>query len=137
MVEKTRLISVKGNKVLVLKKLTSKKSYTLAGGVKKKKETHIQSLIRETFEEIDVLLKEDELTYLCSSYVKKDIDVKDTSKHYFVTRKEIRKVKNKEPEKFKAILWIEWEKVLGFLDKSDKKAIEFYFKEKKVKEVNK
>lgn len=130
MKEKTRLISVRGNELLVLQKATSVKKYTLAGGVKKKKETAIEALIRETKEEIDVSLKLENLSFLCSTYVKKDEEVNDIIKHYFVYDSSIKKVKNNEPEKFKKVRWVPWNKAIDYLDKSDRNAVEFYFKEK-------
>ena len=45
-VDKSRLIAIKNDKILVLKKIGEKKIFSLAGGVKKKKETDIKSLIR-------------------------------------------------------------------------------------------
>lgn len=130
MKEKTRLISIRGNEILVLQKNTAKKRYTLAGGVKKKKETHIEALIREAKEEIGANLKSEDLVYLCSLYVKKEQEENDFKKHYFVHSREIKKVKNKEPEKFKKVRWILWNKALEYLDKLDRNAVEFYFKEK-------
>lgn len=65
-IDKSRLIAIKNDKILVLEKIGEKKKFSLAGGVKKKKETDIKSLIRETFEEIGLRLKKKELTYFLS-----------------------------------------------------------------------
>ena len=65
-IDKSRLIAIKNDQILVLEKIGNKKKYSLAGGVKKKKETDNQSLIRETFEEIGLQLKKKELTYFLS-----------------------------------------------------------------------
>jgi len=55
-IHKSRLLAFKDEKLLVLEKIGHKKRYTLAGGVQKKRETDFHSLIRETEEEIGVLL---------------------------------------------------------------------------------
>ena len=125
-IDKSRLIAIKNDKILVLEKIGEKKKYSLAGGVKKKKETDSQSLIRETFEEIGVRLKKKELTYFLS---RKTINNKnqDIYKHYFITNKLIKNIKVLELHKFKKVFWIYWYDALEYLDKDDRSAITLYF----------
>ncbi|MFT5436267.1 MAG: 8-oxo-dGTP diphosphatase [Ulvibacter sp.] len=126
-IDKSRLIAVKKDKILVLEKIGGKKRYSLAGGIKKKKETDCQSLIRETFEEIGVTLKEQDLTYFLS---RKNINKENQEiyKHYFITIKSIQKeIEVLELHKFKKALWIHWHDTLEHLDKDDRRSIALYF----------
>jgi len=125
-IDKSRLIAIKNDKILVLEKIGEKKKYSLAGGVKKKKETDIQSLIREAFEEIGLKLKKKDLTYFLSrksaSKQKQEI-----YKHYFITIKPVKNIEVLEINKFKKVLWIPWYDALEYLDKDDRSAITLYF----------
>jgi len=125
-IDKSRLIAVKGDKILVLEKIEGKKRYSLAGGIKKKKETDCESLIRETFEEIGLTLKKKELTYFLS---RKNINKENQEiyKHYYITIKAIQKIEVLELHKFKNVLWMHWQDALEDLDKDDRRAITLYF----------
>jgi len=125
-IDKSRLIAIKNDKILVLEKIGEKKKYSLAGGVKKKKETDIQSLIRETFEEIGLKLKKKELTYFLSRK-NNNTKKKEIYKHYFITNTSIKNIKVLEPHKFKKVLWVSWYDALEYLDKDDRSAITLYF----------
>ena len=125
-IDKSRLIAIRNDEILVLEKIGEKKKYSLAGGVKKKKETDIQSLIREAFEEIGLKLKKKDLTYFLSrksaSKQKQEI-----YKHYFITIKPVKNIEVLEINKFKKVLWIPWYDALEYLDKDDRSAITLYF----------
>jgi 8-oxo-dGTP diphosphatase len=125
-VDKSRLIAIKNDKILVLKKIGEKKKFSLAGGVKKKKETDIKSLIRETFEEIGLRLKKKELTYFLSRK-NNNTKKKEIYKHYFITNTSIKNIEVLEPHKFKKVLWVSWYDALEYLDKDDRSAITLYF----------
>ena len=125
-IDKSRLIAIKNDKILVLEKIGEKKKYSLAGGVKKKKETDIQSLIRETFEEIGLKLKKKELTYFLSRK-NNNTKKKEIYKHYFITNTSIKNIEVLEPHKFKKVLWVSWYDALEYLDKDDRSAITLYF----------
>ena len=125
-VDKSRLIAIKNDKILVLEKIGEKKKFSLAGGVKKKKETDIQSLIRETFEEIGLKLKKKELTYFLSRK-NNNTKKKEIYKHYFITNTSIKNIEVLEPHKFKKVLWVSWYDALEYLDKDDRSAITLYF----------
>jgi len=125
-IDKSRLIAIKNDKILVLEKIGEKKKYSLAGGVKKKKETDIQSLIRETFEEIGLKLKKKELTYFLSRK-NNNTKKKEIYKHYFITNTSIKNIEVLEPHKFKKVLWVSWYDALECLDKDDRSAITLYF----------
>jgi 8-oxo-dGTP diphosphatase len=125
-IDKSRLIAIKNDKILVLEKIGEKKKYSLAGGVKKKKETDIQSLIRETFEEIGLKLKKKELTYFLSRK-NNNTKKKEIYKHYFITNTSIKNIEVLEPHKFKKVLWVPWYDALEYLDKDDRSAITLYF----------
>ena len=125
-IDKSRLIAIKNDKILVLEKIGEKKKYSLAGGVKKKKETDIQSLIRETFEEIGLKLKKKELTYFLSRK-NNNTKKKEIYKHYFITNTSIKNIEVLEPHKFKKVLWVSWYDALEYLDKDDRSSITLYF----------
>ena len=125
-VDKSRLIAIKNDKILVLEKIGVKKKYSLAGGVKKKKETDSQSLIRETLEEIGLKLKKKELTYFLSRK-NTNKEQQEIYKHYFITIKPIKNIEVLELHKFKKVLWINWYDALEYLDKDDRTAITLYF----------
>ena len=125
-IDKSRLIAIKNDKILVLEKIGEKKKYSLAGGVKKKKETDIQSLIREAFEEIGLKLKKKELTYFLSRK-NNNTKKKEIYKHYFITNTSIKNIEVLEPHKFKKVLWVSWYDALEYLDKDDRSAITLYF----------
>ncbi|MFD0862047.1 NUDIX hydrolase [Sungkyunkwania multivorans] len=128
-IEKSRLLLVDGQKLLVLEKLTNKKRYTLPGGIKKKHESHLAGLIRETYEEIGILLDKSAFRYIATERVKKKNLIK--RKHYFVANATLGVPKLMEPQKFKAILWLPWYEVVKFMDASDRAAVTFYFEEQK------
>ncbi|AOR29649.1 hypothetical protein FORMB_26330 [Formosa sp. Hel1_33_131] len=125
-VDKSRLIAIKNDKILVLEKIGEKKKFSLAGGVKKKKETDIKSLIRETFEEIGLRLKKKELTYFLSRK-NNNTKKKEIYKHYFITNTSIKNIEVLEPHKFKKVQWVPWYDALEYLDKDDRSAITLYF----------
>ena len=125
-IDKSRLIAIKNDKILVLEKIGEKKKYSLAGGVKKKKETDIKSLIRETFEEIGLRLKKKELTYFLSRK-NTNKEKQEIYKHYFITIKPIKNIEVLELHKFKKVLWTPWYNALEYLDKDDRSAITLYF----------
>ena len=125
-IDKSRLIAVTKDKVLVLEKIGEKKKYSLAGGIKKKKETDYQSLIRETFEEIGLKLKKKDLTYFLSRK-NTNKEQQEIYKHYYITTKPIKNIEVLELHKFKEALWIPWYSALEYLDKDDRSAITLYF----------
>ncbi|WP_299684840.1 NUDIX domain-containing protein [uncultured Dokdonia sp.] len=126
-IDKSRLIAIQGDKILVLEKVGSKKKYSLAGGIKKKKETTINSLVREIYEEIGVDLSIEDLTYFLSKKDSRNKNQQEISKHYYITEKAIEKIQNLEPHKFKNVLWIFWYDTLEYLDKEDRTAVTLYF----------
>ncbi|NMH86035.1 NUDIX hydrolase [Flavivirga algicola] len=125
-IDKSRLIAVKKDKILVLEKIGVKKKYSLAGGVKKKNETDYQSLIRETFEEIGLKLKKKDLTYFLSRK-NTNKERQEIYKHYFIIIKPLKNIEVLELHKFKKVLWIPWYDALEYLDKDDRSAITLYF----------
>ncbi|WP_452597992.1 NUDIX hydrolase [Pontimicrobium sp. MEBiC01747] len=126
-IDKVRLIAINNDNLLVLEKGDVIKKYSLPGGVKKKTEVDYNSLIRETYEEIDVKLKENELTYFLS--IKSKNKAKQlVYKYYFTTTKPIEKIKLNEPDKFKNVLWVPWQEALDYLDKEDRSAVIRYYK---------
>ncbi|MDO5989772.1 NUDIX hydrolase [Flavivirga amylovorans] len=125
-ISKSRLLAFKKDKLLVLEKIGHKKKYSLAGGIKKKKENDLKSLIRETYEEIGVELHNEDLTYFIS---RKRInkDNVEVNKHYFVTSLMIDEIKILEDHKFKSASWVNWYDALDYLDKDDRFVVELYF----------
>ncbi|WP_350286837.1 NUDIX hydrolase [uncultured Croceitalea sp.] len=131
---KSRLLAVSGHKVLVLEKVGQPLRYTLPGGVKKRKETEQQTLIRETAEEIDLQLT-DEQVHFYISHINK-METGEVIKNYYHAHFEPLKIKVLEKHKFQSALWLNWKKVIGYMDKSDRLAVKAYFKNLKTKNKN-
>ncbi|MBS9464038.1 NUDIX hydrolase [Flagellimonas sp. 389] len=131
---KSRLLAVSGHKVLVLEKVGKPLRYTLPGGVKKRKETEKQTLIRETAEEIELQLTEEQVHFYMSHINKMETGV--VIKNYYHVHFEPLKIKVLEKHKFQSALWLNWKKVIGFMDKSDRLAVKAYFKNLKTKNKN-
>ncbi|WP_010182537.1 NUDIX hydrolase [Aquimarina agarilytica] len=124
-VQKSRLIAIMGDHILVLEKNQKKLKYSLPGGVKKKNETASASLKRETIEEIGVHLDTSKLELFTTALVLKNEDY--VIKNYYVIDGFNIKPQNLEPHKFFCIKWIPWQKAVKLMDKTDKKVVEEYF----------
>lgn len=133
---KSRLIAVHKDKVLVLRKVGGPLRYTLPGGVKKKKETESETLIREVREEIKLKLSEGQFDFYLSHIKKGKIGA--TVKNYFLVQMKPTAIKVKEKDKFEEALWLEWKEALPFMDKMDRTAVRSYFKSlgRKIKKTN-
>ncbi len=125
-INKTRLLAVNQGCLLVMEKRADQLLYTLPGGIKKKKERLVESLKRETKEEIGLKLKVKKLSFLSTQSVQKELQL--LVKHYFVFKTKSSDFRILEPEKFVKVLWIPWREAFPFLDKEDKKAVKMYFK---------
>lgn len=80
-IHKTCLLAVSGRQLLVIEKIGRKKRFTLPGGIQKKKETIVESLERETVEEIGLKLNAQDAIHMSTSSLKaKGL----TTKHYFL-----------------------------------------------------
>ncbi|MGW9684425.1 NUDIX domain-containing protein [Flagellimonas sp. 2504JD1-5] len=123
---KSRLLAVKGTKIMVLKKVGKPIRYTLPGGVKKRKETEEEALIRETGEEITLKLIEEQVQFYLSHI--KRTETETINKNYYYARLKSSKIKVLEKHKFETVLWLNWKKAVEFMDKSDRMAIKAYFK---------
>ncbi|WP_136467745.1 NUDIX hydrolase [Flagellimonas onchidii] len=132
---KSRLLAVKGTKVMVLKKVGKPIRYTLPGGVKKRKETEEEALIRETGEEIALKLIEEQLQFYLSHIKRTDTEI--INKNYYYTILKPSKIKVLEKHKFETVLWLSWKKAVEFMDKSDRMAIKAYFKNIRRKQKSK
>ncbi len=124
-VQKSRLMAIKGDHILVLEKIQNKLKYSLPGGVKKKNETASASLKRETLEEIGVILDNNKLEFFTTALVLKNKDY--IIKNYYVIDGFNIEPQNLEPHKFCCIKWILWSDAIKLLDKTDKKVVEEYF----------
>ena len=127
-IHKTRLLAVNGDKLLVIEKIGDTKECTLPGGVKKRKESLEESLVRETEEEIGLLINPNKLSQIISNVVTKTDHI--IIKHHFLITLKTDEFKVLETEKFKDVYWIYWEDALIYLDREDKKATKKYFKNK-------
>ena len=123
---KSRLIALHKNKVLVLQKVGRPLRYTLPGGVKKKKETEEETLIREVGEEIKLRLAPGEVQFYLS-HIKKG-NTMPVVKNYFLIQLQPSAIKVKEKHKFEAAFWVDWKEALPFMDSSDRLAVRSYFK---------
>ncbi|WP_420320769.1 NUDIX hydrolase [Flagellimonas sp.] len=123
---KSRLLAVSGTKIMVLKKMGTPTRYTLPGGIKKRKETEEEALIRETGEEITLKLIEEQVQFYLSHI--KRTDTETINKNYYYARLKPSKIKVLEKHKFEKVLWLNWKKAIEFTDKSDCMAIKAYFK---------
>lgn len=120
------MIAVHGDKVLVLRKIGVPLRYTLPGGVKKRKETATETLIREVGEEIELVLSKKQLVPLCT--FKKRVGPSPQVKSYFLMEMEATPIKVREVDKFETALWLDWKEALPFMDKMDRMAIRSHFK---------
>ncbi|WP_203257085.1 NUDIX hydrolase [Hyunsoonleella ulvae] len=125
-IDKSRLLAYNGDKLLVLEKVGRKKRYSLAGGIKKKKESDLEALIRETFEEININLNKKKLTYFISKKRINKYNI-EVNRHYFVAPLKSGKIKILEDHKFKVASWVYWYDALDHLDKDDRFVVELYF----------
>jgi len=123
---KSRLIAVHKDKVLVLRKVERPLRYTLPGGVKKKKETESETLIREVGEEIKLKLSNSQFDFYLS-HIKKG-KFQSVQKNYYLVQLKPKPIKVKEKHKFEEALWLEWKEALPFMDKMDRMAVRSYFK---------
>jgi len=126
-IEKSRLIALNRNKILVLEKKGLPKRLTLAGGIIKKNESLKKGLVREVNEEIGVKLRKKQLRYFSSH--SKQLDNSSLIKHYFVINGEIKNYELLEPDKFSSIYWLEWHEAIKYMDKLDGKAVKRLLKE--------
>ena len=125
--EKSRLVIVRANEILVLQKLGDKKRYGLPGGFLEKGETPEQALVREVFEETAVSLEEGDVNYHAS--ITLDVNEKEClTKHYYFYNDMGKPFKLMEPHKFKDVVWVHWQKVVKQLGKTDKKIVKELFK---------
>ena len=129
-IHKTRLLAVNGKQLLVIEKIGESKRYTLPGGVKKKKETLIESLVRETAEEIGLIVIPERTKHMLSSSLQGKAAI---TKHYFLLKDKTNDFSVLETQKFKDVYWTHWKKTLDYLDGEDRKAVKKYFKHLKKK----
>ncbi|NJB35260.1 MULTISPECIES: NUDIX domain-containing protein [Flavobacteriaceae] len=129
---KSRLVAIKDQKVLVMRKVGKRKQYTLPGGIRKKNETYIEALMRETAEEIALQLQEDALE-LFFTFIEKSKEV-TYSKKYYYSKIEEKPIAVIETHKFTETLWLDYKEAIEYMDKTDRKAIKTYFKNKGAKE---
>ncbi|WP_190808378.1 NUDIX hydrolase [Flagellimonas sp. S3867] len=123
---KSRLLAVSGTKIMVLKKVGKPIIYTLPGGVKKRKETEEEALVRETGEEITLKLIEEQVQFYLSHIKRTDTEI--INKNYYYISLKPSKIKVLEKHKFETVLWLNWKKAVEFMDKSDRMATKAYFK---------
>lgn len=123
---KSRLLAVSGTKVMVLKKVGKPIRYTLPGGIKKRKETEEEALVRETREEIALKLIEEQIQFYLYHIRRTETEI--INKNYYYTILKPSKIKVLEKHKFETVLWLNWKKAVEFMDKSDSMAIKAYFK---------
>lgn len=126
--KKSRLLVLDFPFVLALKKINIEK-YSLVGGNIEKLETPLESIIRETKEEVLLNIKEkDVFLYKTLEEIKNKTLHK---RHYFVL-KNIKKNKFKlnEPNKFESLEWIDFFENKKKFKKLDKKVIIDIFSKK-------
>ncbi|MBV1922784.1 MAG: NUDIX hydrolase [Flavobacteriaceae bacterium] len=123
---KSKLLIIEGSSVLVLEKKEGKKRFILAGGFLKKGESPVEGLFREVYEETGVNLTLEDIKFFFSS-TQIESNQNALTRHYFLLIKKEHKFENKELEKFKSLKWVEWKKVVKFINESDKNAIESLF----------
>lgn len=124
-IHKTRLLAVNGKQLLVIEKIGKKKRLTLPGGIQKKKETLVDSLVRETAEEIGLIVNPKHAIHMTSTSLKGKAAI---TKHHYVLPMKSNDFCVIETEKFKDAYWIPWDEALDYLDKEDRNAVKKYFK---------
>lgn len=130
--QKSGLLIVNDNNILVFQKISLKKRYVLAGGFLKKNETPENALIREVEEETGIVLNPLEFHYIASHTSFKN--KLTTTKHYFVLPSLIHKFENKEIHKFQTLEWVDWKQALPYMNYSDKMLIERFYTNFNLKE---
>lgn len=123
-ISKVRLVVVKGNQILVLKKTDSDEMYSLIGGHVDKGEERKESLIREAYEEVRMTIIEEELVLLREEEGKKVMKyyylLTDNSKHFEVV----------ESHKFEDCIWVDIKDAVKEMESSDKDVLEYHLLEK-------
>jgi len=69
-IHKTRLLAVNGKQFLVIEKIGEKKRLTLPSSIQKEKETLVDSLVRETVEEIGLIVNPKNAIHMTSTSLK-------------------------------------------------------------------
>ena len=132
-VTKSRLIALSGSKIMVLKKIGESRRYTF-GGIKKNKESELESLIRETAEEINLELSAEQVLFFLF-HINNNHE-KVVHRHYFLVELTPIKYKVREKHKFQKVQWLEWKKAIKYMDRSDRWAIQAHFKNKSTNKRN-
>ncbi|QHI39327.1 hypothetical protein IMCC3317_47370 [Kordia antarctica] len=127
-IHKTRLLVINDDQLLVIEKIGNVKELTFPGGIKKRKESFEQSLVRETLEEIGLRVNLNKLSHIESNAIIKALNT--VIKHHFVASLKTDAFKVVETEKFKDVYWMYWKDTLPYLDKEDKKVTKKYFKKR-------
>jgi 8-oxo-dGTP diphosphatase len=127
-INKTRLLAIKDNSILVMEKVGTPIKLCFPGGIAKKKETLKESLVRETKEEIGFKININDLKFFKSK--SKTIDNTIVVKHFYKLKTNSDAFKVIEIEKFKAVYWIKWKDAIQYLDKEDRKVTKEYFAKK-------
>jgi 8-oxo-dGTP diphosphatase len=125
-IHKTRLLAINGEQLLIIEKVAKEKQLTFPGGIKKKRESFEESLVRETEEEIGLKISKHKLFHVQSYAVHRGMNI--VMKHHFVLHTKTNEFRVLAPTKFKNAYWLHWKDALPFLDNEDKKATKVYFK---------
>lgn len=133
-INKTRLIAIKDNSILVMEKVGTPIKLCFPGGITKKKETLEESLVRETVEEIGFKINRSDLKFFKTK--SKTVNNTIIVKHYYKLKTNSEAFEVIETEKFKAVYWIKWKYATQYLDKEDKEVTKEYYKKKARKRIN-
>lgn len=127
-INKSKLLAIDGDYLLVLEKKTTKRKFSLPGGRIQKNESDCHALIRESFEEVGFFLKKEELNFLKTVCIEKKN--KKITKNYFLLRANDLDAYNYESYKFDSVQWELWSDCLPYLDKEDMQIVKKYFTNK-------
>jgi ADP-ribose pyrophosphatase YjhB (NUDIX family) len=103
-VVKARLVLINEGKVLLLAQTSlNGGKFTLVGGTVEEKEYTKASLIREVYEEIDVIIQADDMELIHVLHKKKGAENRLT--FYFTSKRWLGSIQVMEPDKFRGVAW--------------------------------
>lgn len=122
-ITKSRLIVMRNNKLLVLKRNTPKLRYSLIGGIIKKSESSKEGLIREAKEEANVVLKKNDIRFIYGhTYIKEAVLVK--KKYYLLKQLNGYNFQLNETHKFDDLVWVNILEAIKYMRNKERNLIE-------------
>lgn len=122
---KAKLIVIKEQKLLLMKKRFTENKFSVIGGNRKSKESIEEALIRETMEETNVSLSANDYRYAFSVCVVEK--KKRISNHYFLLLDPNKDFVLNEVDKFSELVWLPLADISGYFSSYNTDAFNTYF----------